>query len=372
VEVDDDFTPGLRGFSHENIHKVSAGAACARSRSAVRSGEDGARELAGTGPGRAGKGWADVTGSAADANGVWPDGAAWVDGRYCPVGEAKISVLDLGVTRSDCTYDVVHVWRGRFYRLDAHLDRFAASLASLRLDPGRSRAEIEEILHGCVRHAGLRDAYVSMTCTRGRLPAGSRDLRAARNTFYCYAVPFVWISSPERQEHGAHLHVSNLTRIPPQSVDPAVKNYHWLDLDLGLLDAYDHGADMVVLRDLAGAITEGPGFNVFARVDGRWLTPGTGTLRGITRRSVIELAAEAGHGVEEGTLTVADLRRADEALVSSTAGGVMPVTLVDGHPIGTGKPGPLTLQLREMYWARHEDPRYSTAVRYIPVPATGN
>ncbi len=58
----------------------------------------------------------------------WPGGAAWIDGRYCPVEEAKISVLDLGVTRSDCTYDVVHVWRGRFYRLDAHLDRFAASM----------------------------------------------------------------------------------------------------------------------------------------------------------------------------------------------------------------------------------------------------
>ena len=71
----------------------------------------------------------------------WPGGAAWIDGRYCPIEEAKISVLDLGVTRSDCTYDVVHVWRGRFYRLDSHLDRFAASMARLRLDPGCSRAE---------------------------------------------------------------------------------------------------------------------------------------------------------------------------------------------------------------------------------------
>ena len=75
--------------------------------------------------------------------GPWPAGAAWIDGTYCPVEEAKISVLDLGVTRSDCTYDVAHVWRGRFYRLDAHLDRFGASLARLRLDPGHDRAEIE-------------------------------------------------------------------------------------------------------------------------------------------------------------------------------------------------------------------------------------
>ena len=90
----------------------------------------------------------------------WTAGAAWIDGRYCPVGDARISVLDLGVTRSDCTYDVVHVWQGRFYRLDAHLDRFAASMARLRLDPGQDRAGIEAVLHGCVSRTGLRDAFV--------------------------------------------------------------------------------------------------------------------------------------------------------------------------------------------------------------------
>ena len=66
----------------------------------------------------------------------WPGGAAWIDGRYCPIEEAKLSVLDLGVTRSDCTYDVVHVWRGRFYRLGDHLDRFVASMARLRTSAG--------------------------------------------------------------------------------------------------------------------------------------------------------------------------------------------------------------------------------------------
>ena len=308
-----------------------------------------------------------MTESGADAATVpwpWPAGAAWIDGRYCPIEEAKISVLDLGVTRSDCTYDVVHVWDGRFYRLDAHLDRFGRSLARLRLDPGHDRAGIEAVLHGCVRRSGLREAYVSMTCTRGRMAPGSRDLRTARPTFYCFAVPFVWISDPARQAAGASMRVSQVIPIPPQSVDPSVKNYHWLDLDLALLDAYDHDADLVVLRDLSGAITEGPGYNVFAYVEGRWLTPGRGTLAGITRRSVIELAREAGHRVDEGRLGADDLRRAAEVLVTSTAGGIMPVTVIDGEPVGLGVPGPLTLELRDRYWASHQDPRYSTPVRY--------
>jgi branched-chain amino acid aminotransferase len=308
-----------------------------------------------------------VSGAGATASSTpppWPAGAAWIDGRYCPIEDAKISVLDLGVTRSDCTYDVVHVWQGRFYRLDAHLDRFAASMARLRLDPGHDRAGIEAIVHGCVRQTGLREAYVSMTCTRGRMPLGSRDLRTARSMFYCYAVPFIWISRPDQQERGASMRVSQVTRIPPQSVDPSVKNYHWLDLDLALLDAYDHGAELVVLRDLSGAISEGPGYNVFAYVDGRWLTPGAGTLAGITRRTLIELAREAGHQVDEGRLTAEDLLRSDEVLATSTAGGIMPVTVIDGKPVGAGTPGPLTLRLRDRYWASHQDPRYATPVRY--------
>jgi len=277
--------------------------------------------------------------------GAWSAGAAWIDGRY----------------RSDGSYDVVHVWDGRFFRLDAHLDRFGASLARLRLGPGYSRAEIEAILHGCVSRAGLREAYVSMTCTRGRLAPGSRDLRTARNTFYCYAVPFVWVS---RRPEGASMWVSEVVRIPPQSVDPLVKNYHWLDLDLALLDAYDHDADLVVLRDLSGAITEGPGYNVFAFTGGRWLTPADATLAGVTRRTVIELALQVGQQVEQGRLTADDLYQAAEVLITSTAGGVMPVTVIDGKPVGTGTPGPLTQRLQDLYWASHSDPRYSTPVRY--------
>lgn len=294
----------------------------------------------------------------------WLGGAAWIGGQYCPVEEAKISVLDLGVTHSDCTYDVVHVWDGQFFRLADHLDRFAADLALLRIDPGYDRGQIEAILHGCVRHSGLRQAYVSMTCTRGRVPAGSRDLRTGRPTFYVYAVPFIWVSSPERQHTGASLHVSDRVRIPSACVDPRLKSYQWLDLDLALLEAYDHDAEQVLLRDLSGAITEGPGYNVFACVDGRWLTPATGALAGITRRTVIELAQQAGQPIAEGRLSVDDLRRADEVFITSTAGGIMPVSVIDGKPVGTGAPGPLTLQFRDRYWAAHTDPRYATPVRY--------
>lgn len=302
--------------------------------------------------------------TAADDKDRWAAGTAFIDGQYRPIAEAKISVLDMGVTRSDCTYDVVSVWDGRFFRLDAHLDRFLHSVSQLHLDIGMSRSGLEDVLHECVSRSSLHRAYVSMTCTRGRPAPGTRDLRTCRNNFYAFAVPYIWVSSEQQQAVGASMWISNIPRIPPESVDPSVKNYHWLDLDMAQFEAYEHDAQMVVLRDMSGAITEGPGYNIFAFVDGRWLTPASGTLLGVTRRTLLELCAEAGTAAEQGRLTADDLLRADEVLTCTTAGGVMPVTRLNGNPIGDGRVGSRTTDLRDRYWQRHVDPAWSTPVRY--------
>ncbi len=293
---------------------------------------------------------------------AFPPGAAYVDGRFCPISEAKISVLDWGLLRSDATYDVVHVWRRRFFRLDAHLDRFLASAAKLRLTLPLDRADLTEVLKQCVRRAGLDDAYVEMICTRGFSPDFSRDPRRAVNRFIAFAIPFGWIADAEQRRRGLHLAVADVRRIPPQSVDPTVKNYHWLDLVAGLFEAYDRGAENVLLRDLDGNVTEGAGFNVFAVSAGRVITPAAGVLEGITRRSVLELCAELDVPAGTGNLSVADLRTADEVFITSTAGGIMPVARIDGAPVSGGEPGPLTGRLVELYWAKHEDPAWTTPV----------
>lgn len=86
------------------------------------------------------------------------NGVAYVDGQFCAIEDAKIAVVDMAVTKGDSTYDVAHVWHGRFYRLDDHLDRFEASMTALRLNPGLARRDIERVLHECVSRAGLRAA----------------------------------------------------------------------------------------------------------------------------------------------------------------------------------------------------------------------
>lgn len=292
----------------------------------------------------------------------YPAGVAYQDGDYVPMSEAKISVLDWGFLRSDATYDVVHVWQGRFFRLDRHLERFERSVARLRLTLPFDRAGLTAILRECVRRAGLRDAYVEMICTRGLSPTFSRDPRDAVNRFIAFAIPFSWILKPEERARGLSVAISQIHRIPPESVDPTIKNYHWLDLVAGLFEAYDRGAENVVLTDLEGNIAEGPGFNIFAVTKGRAVTPDRGVLEGITRMTAIELCSELGVPVDLGSLPVADLRAADEAFVTSTAGGVIPLTRVDNAPVADGKPGPITQRLIDLYWAKHQDPAWTTPV----------
>src|SRR6202161_3137420 len=98
--------------------------------------------------------------------------AAYIDGRYMPIGEAAIPITDWGYRRSDVTYDVVGVWNGCFFRLDDHIGRFRASMNAFRFKPRETDAEIKAVLHELVRMTGLREAYVAMDCLRGRPPPG--------------------------------------------------------------------------------------------------------------------------------------------------------------------------------------------------------
>jgi branched-chain amino acid aminotransferase len=294
--------------------------------------------------------------------GEFEGGSVFIDGDWKPLSEAKISLFDWGFTRSDATYDVASVWQGAFFRLGDHLDRFFASLAKLRMAIPYTRDEVRQIVHGCVRAGGLRDAYVAMVCTRGVPPPGSRDPRLATNRFCAYAVPFVWIAPPEKQRTGIDLHVSRRVRIDPESVDPTVKNYHWLDLVQSLFDAYDRGADTSCVVDRDGNVAEGPGFNVFAVHGGVVRTPARGVLEGVSRRTVIELCATLAIPLRIAALPARELADADEVFLSSTGGGVLPIAKVDGRPLRAAFPGPITRRLHDAYWALHDDPRYRDPV----------
>jgi branched-chain amino acid aminotransferase len=296
---------------------------------------------------------------------VYPQGVAYQDFQYVPLSEAKISVLDYGFLHSDATYDTVHVWDGAFFRLDLHLDRFFANLRRLRMEISYDREEVRAILHNCVALSGHRNAYVEMLCTRGGSPVFSRDPRDAINRFAAFAAPFGSVANAEQLARGLRVQITGIVRIPPESVDPSIKNYHWLDLTAGLFEAYDQGAETALLKDARGNITEGPGFNVFALCGEQFVTPLSGVLPGITRRTVFDICQTLGIAAAAGELSPETLMQAGEVFITSTAGGIMPVTQLDGVPVGDGRPGPITGRIRAKYWELHRDPVYSESISYL-------
>jgi branched-chain amino acid aminotransferase len=194
---------------------------------------------------------------------------------------------------------------------------------------------------------------------------GVRDPRKFENQFFAYAIPYVWLVNPVGDTAGMDAVIARtVRRIPSTSIDPTVKNFHWGDLTRGLYEAYDRGARYPVLLDYDGNVTEGAGYNVFALIDGRLLTPSSGTLEGITRRTILELAEAEGIPAESVALSEEAFRSGAELFATSTAGGVMPIVSLDGEAVGDGTAGPVTRRLRELYWQAHEDPRYITRVDY--------
>ena len=294
-------------------------------------------------------------------------GAAWMNGHVLPISQATIPVNDWGLVHSDITYDVVPVINGAFFRFEEYLSRFFSSMESLYLDPGMNKSEVQKALHQMVSQSGLRDSYVAMVCSRGRpkIP-GSRDPRDCENHFFAWCVPYVHVIKPEIIDQGATAWISqNVYRIPEESVNPRVKNYHWGDFTQGIFEAKDNKYETVILLDFDGNVTEGPGFNVFAIKDGVLITPDRGVLAGVSRKTVLEIADYLGLGASIRPLSVDELLAADEVFLSSSGGGVIPIVRVNETIYGNGMKGPISVRLNETYWQWTTLEKYRDPINYI-------
>lgn len=294
------------------------------------------------------------------------EGIAWIEGQYAPLKDARIPILDQGFLRSDLTYDVPGVWDGRFFRLDEHLDRLEGACEKLRLRIPMPRDELRSTLLEMVAKSGIRDAYVELIVTRGLKFV--REYQSYENNLYLMVMPYVWAMPPAVQRTGGAAVVTRtVRRTPPGAMDPTIKNLQWGDFVRGWLEAGDRGAVYALLPDGDGNITEGGGYNIFAVRDGVLKTPAHGVLLGITRKTVLEIAAGKGLRTVVDYVPVEDLYHADELFIATTAGGIMPLTTLDGAPVGDGRIGDTTRAIWEAYWKAHYDPKHSFAIDYNKV-----
>ena len=273
----------------------------------------------------------------------------WINGALHDEGKATISVFDRGFLYGDSVYEVLRTAGGHPVDLDAHLARLQRSAQGLMLElppAARLAAAVRETLAA----AANDDSYVRVIVTRGAGEIGL-DLALAVDPLTIVIVKPLGGPTPEMYANGVKLQIVSVRRTSPDAVDPAVKSGNYLNSILALAEARRAGAYEAVMCDARGRVAEGSTSNLFIVRDGAIATPATevGLLPGITRQRIFELAKGAGLAVAEAEFTPDDVRAADEAFITSSIRGVLPVSHIDGRPFGDDGPGPLTRQIVALY-----------------------
>ncbi len=273
----------------------------------------------------------------------------YIDGRIHDEEHATVSVFDRGFLYGDGIYEVARTSGGRPVDLPRHLERLRRSAAALEIDPPDA-ARVTEIVHATLEAAGNGDSYVRIIVTRGGGDIGL-DPALADGPRLVVIVRPLKLPDAAAYERGVDVALVEVRRTPRRSLDPAVKSGNYLNNILALAEARRASAQEAIMLNADGRVVEGSTSNVFVVREGRVSTPAfqDGLLDGITRRRVLEHCAEAGLPAAEAHLGPEDLRAADEAFLTSSLRGVLPIARIDGAPLGAGAPGPVTRELMRRY-----------------------
>ncbi len=274
----------------------------------------------------------------------------YLDGKFVPQSEAKVSVFDHGLLYGDGIFEGIRIYNGRIFRLEEHTDRLWDSARSLCLDIPLSKEAMNEALLETVRRNGLRDGYIRQIVTRG---VGNLGLNPAQctNPSVIIIATSIALYSEEAYRNGLVVVTCATRRMGAAQLNPAVKSLNYLNNIMARIEANLAKADEALMLNEEGNIAECTADNVFIIKKGQIFTPpiAAGALRGITRSVAMEVADELGMPVKETDITRHDVFVADECFLTGTAAEVIPVVKADGRPIGTGKPGPITAKVIERF-----------------------
>jgi branched-subunit amino acid aminotransferase/4-amino-4-deoxychorismate lyase len=279
----------------------------------------------------------------------------YLNGRMVPASEAHLAIYDSGVVLGATVTELTRTFRKQLYRLSDHLDRLFRSLRYTRMDIGLSKEELVSIAHELVAHNAQMlddDGELGLIqfVTAGEYPTyAGMSGRPARTTptvcVHTFPMPFeLWA---RKMQQGAHLVTPSIRHVPPQCYDPKMKyrsrmHFYLADKEAQLVDP----EASALLLDLDGNVTETAAANFLMVERGTVVSPTlVNTLPGISRATVIELAGKLGIPFVERDIQVFTAVNADEAFTTSTPYCLMPVSKINGVPIGDGKPGPMFRRL---------------------------
>jgi len=270
----------------------------------------------------------------------------YIDGKFYPESDAKISVFDHGLLYGDGVFEGIRFYNGRVFRLEEHLQRLWDSARSICLDVPISRAEMTEALLETIRKNDMREGYIRLLLTRGVGNLGLNPAQCKKPSVIIIAAAIA-LYPKEMYEKGLSVVTCATRRTNPASLNPAVKSLNYLNNVMARIEANLAGADEALMLNDQGNVAECTADNVFVIKNGQIFTPpiSAGALRGITRAVAFEIAAELGIRITETDITRHDVFVADECFLTGTAAEVIPVIRADGRSIGAGKPGPISTRM---------------------------
>jgi branched-chain amino acid aminotransferase len=274
----------------------------------------------------------------------------YINGKYFDKADARISVFDHGLLYGDGVFEGIRIYSGRVFRLREHIERLYESAKAIALEIPLTPKQVMDAVRGTVHVNDKKDGYIRLVVTRGAGGLGL-DPRKTTDPQIIVIVDDISMYPPELYENGLEVITSSYIRPHSNALSPRIKSLNYLNNILAKIEAVRAGCFEAILLNGNGEVAECTGDNIFLVKRGVLKTPpaSAGILEGITRGVIMELAVTAGVPLQETTLTRHDVYSADECFLTGTGAEIIPVVMCDGRVLGTGKPGPITRQLRERF-----------------------
>ena len=271
----------------------------------------------------------------------------YINGKFYDKKDAKISVFDHGLLYGDGVFEGIRSYNRLVFKLKEHIDRLYESAHSIMLEVPFNKEKMIKAVIATLKENKLTNAYIRLVVTRGEGDLGL-DPRKCKGSGSVIIIADKIVLYPEKfYKEGLKIITVPTVRNLPEAVNPQIKSLNYLNNILAKIEAVSAGCDEAIMLDSLGYVAECTGDNIFIVKNNHIYTPPQcmGTLRGITRDAVLEIARKDKIPTHEHVITRHEVYISDECFLTGTAAEIVPVVMVDSRVIGRGKPGKITLAL---------------------------
>ncbi len=277
----------------------------------------------------------------------------YINGKFYEKENAKVSVFDHGFLYGDGVFEGIRSYNRRVFKLKEHIDRLFESAQSIMLKVPLTKEQMIKAVVATLKANKLDNAYIRLVITRGEGDLGLDPRKCDQGSTVIIIADRIALYPEKLYREGLTIVTVPTVRNLPEALNPQIKSLNYLNNILAKIEAGNAGCDEAIMLDSLGYVAECTGDNIFVAKNGHLYTPPQcmGTLRGITRDSILEIARENKIAAHEHVITRHEVYISDECFLTGTAAEIIPVVKVDGRVIGAGKPGALTLKLMKKFKA---------------------